>query len=43
MKTIAIKIKMANIKDKTVKNDKWLHQNKRYVALLNEYEKRVIQ
>lgn len=36
-----IKTQMAKTKKESLENCTWLHKNKRYVALLNEYSRRL--
>ena len=43
MTTPQIKEEMKRIHKKTDEEYKWLHENKRYVGLLNEYSRRVMK
>lgn len=43
MTTPQIKEEMSRIKKKSIEEYKWLHENKRWVGLLNEYSRRVMK
>jgi hypothetical protein len=41
MTAFEIRNEMEKITNNAVKNCKWVHENKRFIALLNEYERKV--